>query len=142
MRSKKKVTLQTTEELNNRTPPNLMTLRFNHLRNSVFLLFLLCIFYQTSWAQSCNGAAPGPITGGLNNLTKGDLCSNSSVNPGVMRINVGNVDDVDNPAFVSFLVDWNDGNTVTLFHHYPPPPVVPMKFLWFMNLQQSHRTVA
>src|SRR4051794_1654184 len=94
--------------------PKPMTSCCRLLRNSILLSFFLTIFFcQYSWAQSCNGLAGG-LGGGLNKTAPGDICSNSAVAPGQMKIDLSNVDDLGDFTHVSFQVDWNDGTTQNL----------------------------
>jgi hypothetical protein len=84
----------------------------------LFLLSLFIIYFfvnpNQAIAQDCNGFMPGTIGGGLIQLTNGDICANTATIPGGLRIVANNVNDLNNPANVRFIVNWGDGSTQTL----------------------------
>src|SRR6478736_10173764 len=92
--------------------PKLMNPCFTFLRNTVFLLFLI-FFSAKVFSQDCSGANPGPVTGGLVQISNGPICGNSN-GAGTLQITVGNVNDLDNPANVQVLITWGDGTTQTI----------------------------
>src|SRR5688500_11752798 len=77
-----------------------------------FLLAVLCAALSTlSWeakAQGCNGAdGTGIFIGSIANRDNGTLCANNPVQPGIMEIDISNVDDT---GIIEFEINWDDGS--------------------------------
>ncbi len=82
------------------------------LRNSFFWIFFVIIALgstlQKSFAQGCNGAdGTGIFTGAIANRDNGTICANNPVQPGLMEIDINNVDE---SGTIQFEINWDDGS--------------------------------
>ena len=82
------------------------------LRNKLFWFFPLIIFLSffitESVAQGCNGAdGTGIFTGSIANRDNGTICANNPVQPGIMEIDIQNVDE---SGSIEFEINWDDGS--------------------------------
>ena len=85
---------------------------FAQLRNKLFWIFpiiiALCSFISESFGQGCNGAdGTGIFTGSIANRDNGTICANNPVQPGIMEIDISNVDDT---GSIEFEINWDDGS--------------------------------
>ena len=73
-----------------------------------FILVVICSSLQESFAQGCNGAnGTGIFTGSIANRDNGTLCANSPVQPGLMEIDISNIDE---SGTIQFEINWDDGS--------------------------------
>src|SRR5258706_9870390 len=58
----------------------------------------------------CNGADnSGIFTGSIANRDNGTTCANSPITPGLIEIDINNVDDA-NGALIEYEINWDDGS--------------------------------
>ncbi|HZB11739.1 MAG TPA: hypothetical protein VE467_01860, partial [Chryseolinea sp.] len=82
------------------------------LRNKLFWIFPIIIalscFVTDAVAQGCNGAdGTGIFTGAIANRDNGTICANNPVQPGVLEIDISNVDE---SGSIEFEINWDDGS--------------------------------
>ena len=85
---------------------------FAQLRYKLFWIFPIIIvlssFISESFGQGCNGAdGTGIFTGSIANRDNGTICANNPVQPGIMEIDISNVDDT---GSIEFEINWDDGS--------------------------------
>jgi hypothetical protein len=85
---------------------------FVQLRNRLFWIFPIIIvlssFLTESLAQGCNGAdGTGIFTGSIANRDNGTICANNPVQPGILEIDISNIDDT---GSIEFEINWDDGS--------------------------------
>src|SRR5688572_14035370 len=74
---------------------------------SILVVLMSFISWETS-AQACDGDdGTGIFTGSIANRDNGTLCANSPVQPGIMEIDISNIDA---SYSVEFEIDWDDGS--------------------------------
>ncbi len=101
-----------------------MTSCCKHLPKPVFLFLFLAIFsYQYSWAQSCSGFGGGGMTGSFGSISTGSICANLN-SPVTTQVQLYQVDDVDNPAYVQIQINWGDGSAVQVLTTTSSPALV------------------
>ncbi len=82
-------------------------LRFKFL-GFLFALALLSFFSQETFGQGCNGAdGTGIFTGAIANRDNGTICANNPIQPGLMEIDINNIDET---GTIEFEVNWDDGS--------------------------------
>lgn len=74
----------------------------------ISILMGLSFSWQETMAQGCNGAdGTGIFIGSIANRDNGTLCANNPVQPGIMEIDISNVDDT---GIIEFEINWDDGS--------------------------------
>jgi gliding motility-associated-like protein len=86
-----------------------LLLRFKFVWLLVVLLAAVSLSTETS-AQGCQGAdTSGIFTGSIANRDNGTICANNPVQPGLMEIDIGNIDELSGGT-VEFEINWDDGS--------------------------------
>ena len=84
-----------------------LALRYRFFWILSFIIALNCSFQET-FAQGCNGAdGTGIFTGSIANRDNGTICANNPVQPGLMEIDINNVDQT---GTIQFEINWDDGS--------------------------------
>src|SRR5689334_16614773 len=74
----------------------------------VFFISVLNLFSFEAFSQGCNGAdGTGIFTGSIANRDNGTICANSPVAPGLIEIDINNIDE---GGTIEFEINWDDGS--------------------------------
>ncbi|AYB33860.1 PKD domain-containing protein [Chryseolinea soli] len=74
----------------------------------VFIVSALNLVSFEAFSQGCNGAdGTGIFTGSIANRDNGTICANSPITPGVIEIDINNIDEA---GTIQFDINWDDGS--------------------------------
>src|SRR5688500_6608851 len=72
------------------------------------IIIILSATAQKAAGQACNGAdGSGIFTGAIANRDNGTICANNPVQPGLMEIDINNIDE---SGTIEFDINWDDGS--------------------------------
>ncbi|SHG50449.1 gliding motility-associated C-terminal domain-containing protein [Chryseolinea serpens] len=77
----------------------------------VFIISALNLFSFEAFSQGCNGLDhTGIFTGSIANRDNGTTCANSPITPGLIEIDINNVDDSGGASLIQYEINWDDGS--------------------------------